>query len=84
MQWLFNGRAIHQDKNTRARAFDDNVCALEILEVTPETSGTYTAVAHNIYGDAHSSAEVSLATEGWFFRHKFSGFNEQHQLDDYF
>uniref|UniRef100_A0A914ZQD0 Titin n=1 Tax=Parascaris univalens TaxID=6257 RepID=A0A914ZQD0_PARUN len=62
VQWLFNGRAIHQDKSNRARAFDDNVCALEIFEVTPETAGTYTAVAHNIYGDAHSSAEVSLAT----------------------
>ncbi|KHN81711.1 Titin [Toxocara canis] len=63
VQWLFNGRAIHEDKNARARAFDDNVCALEIFEVTAETCGTYTAVAHNIYGDAHSNAEVSLVRQ---------------------
>ncbi|VDK50737.1 unnamed protein product [Anisakis simplex] len=60
VQWLFNGRAIHEDSSARSRAFDDGVCALEIANLTPERCGTYTAVAHNIYGDAHSNAEVSL------------------------
>ncbi|VDK27112.1 unnamed protein product [Gongylonema pulchrum] len=59
--WLLNGKAIrHDDDNARSRVFDDGICVLEILRVTAETCGTYTAVAHNILGDAHTSAEVSL------------------------
>lgn len=60
VQWLFNGRAIHNDSNIRIRAFDDNVCILQVLCVNKDSCGTYTAVAHNIYGDAHSSANVSF------------------------
>lgn len=67
IRWLFNGRAILQDDSIRGRIFDDGVCALEIAHVTPEACGTYTAVAHNIYGDAHTNAEVSLDTAGKFF-----------------
>uniref|UniRef100_A0A0N5ALN6 Myosin light chain kinase, smooth muscle n=1 Tax=Syphacia muris TaxID=451379 RepID=A0A0N5ALN6_9BILA len=58
VQWLFNGRAIHNNSNIRIRAFDDNVCTLQIARTSRDSCGTYTAVAHNIYGDAHSSANV--------------------------
>jgi hypothetical protein len=59
-----NGRAIHtNDANVAIRAFDDNICALEIKQFTKEWCGTYTAVATNVYGDAHSSADVNLAAK---------------------
>lgn len=38
--------------------FDDKTAVLEIPRVTEELCGTYTVVATNEYGDAHSSAEV--------------------------
>lgn len=61
MQWLFNGKAITDDTNIRIRSFDDNVCVLEVSRVTPKYCGIYTAVAHNIYGDAYSNAQLTIS-----------------------
>ncbi|VDO34212.1 unnamed protein product [Onchocerca flexuosa] len=63
IRWLLNGKAITQDDDRiRIRTFDDGVCIVEVSSVTSEYCGTYTAVAHNIYGDAHANAEVLLDT----------------------
>ncbi|VDN60787.1 unnamed protein product [Dracunculus medinensis] len=61
VQWLFNGKAITDDTNIRIRSFDDNVCVLEVSRVTPKYCGIYTAVAHNIYGDAYSNAQLTIS-----------------------
>ncbi|KAK6109169.1 Immunoglobulin I-set domain family protein [Brugia pahangi] len=62
IRWLLNGKAITQDDRIRIRTFGDGVCILEIIQLTADLCGTYTAIAHNIYGDAHANAEVSLET----------------------
>ncbi|VDM08832.1 unnamed protein product, partial [Wuchereria bancrofti] len=62
IRWLLNGKAITQDDRIRIRTFGDGVCILEIIHLTADLCGTYTAIAHNIYGDAHANAEVSLET----------------------
>ena len=61
--WLHNGRAIHNNENISTRVFDDNVTTLEILKCTAADCGTYTAVATNQFGDAHTSATVKLLTK---------------------
>ncbi|GMR58628.1 hypothetical protein PMAYCL1PPCAC_28823, partial [Pristionchus mayeri] len=58
--WLHNGRAIKEDAERRMRVFDDGVASLEIVNCGEALCGTYTAVASNVFGDAHSSAEVRL------------------------
>ncbi|VDK88198.1 unnamed protein product, partial [Onchocerca ochengi] len=63
IRWLLNGKAITQDDDRiRIRTFDDGVCILEVSSLTSEYCGTYTAIAHNIYGDAHANAEILLDT----------------------
>ncbi|VDN06567.1 unnamed protein product [Thelazia callipaeda] len=60
IQWLLNGKVIKTNAQKRIRTFDDGVSLLEILNITSESCGTYTALARNVYGDAHTSAEISL------------------------
>lgn len=65
--WLHNGRALAPGdlpSSVRIRAFDDNVCSLELDSVDAERTGTYTAVATNVYGTTHSSADVTVAGLG--------------------
>ncbi|EYC10055.1 hypothetical protein Y032_0057g2742 [Ancylostoma ceylanicum] len=58
--WLLNGRAIHNDSSYRCREAGGGDASLDIVAVTEQLCGTYTVVASNAFGDAHSSAIVSL------------------------
>uniref|UniRef100_A0A915PUX1 Uncharacterized protein n=1 Tax=Setaria digitata TaxID=48799 RepID=A0A915PUX1_9BILA len=60
IRWLLNGEPVIQSDGIHIRTFDDGVCTLEITHVTSEFCGTYTAIAHNNYGDAHTNAVVSF------------------------
>ncbi|EJD74527.1 CAMK/MLCK protein kinase [Loa loa] len=60
IRWLLNGKAIAEDDKIRIRTFDDGICVMEITRLKAELCGTYTAIAHNIYGNAHANAEISL------------------------
>ncbi|KAK0408269.1 hypothetical protein QR680_003864 [Steinernema hermaphroditum] len=59
VRWLFNGKAIHAGPEIETKK-EDNVYSLEIKEFSNKWCGTYTAIASNIYGDAHCSADVSF------------------------
>nr|CDJ96599.1 Immunoglobulin I-set and Fibronectin domain containing protein [Haemonchus contortus] len=58
--WLHNGRAIHSDSSYRRRSLDDGEACLDIPSVSQRLCGTYTAVATNPFGDAHSSAVLRI------------------------
>ncbi|VDM77539.1 unnamed protein product [Strongylus vulgaris] len=58
--WLQNGRAIRSDPSYCCRMTNDGIASLDITAVTEQYCGTYTAVASNAFGDAHSSAIVKL------------------------
>lgn len=58
--WLLNGKPVEYGQSFRSRAFDDGIATLEIVNVTKELCGTYTVVAFNQVGEAHSSAVVKL------------------------
>lgn len=60
VRWMHNGQEISNISSYRCRAFDDGISTLEIVAVTEERCGTYTAVASSPHGDAHSSAVIKL------------------------
>ncbi|TKR69840.1 hypothetical protein L596_021941 [Steinernema carpocapsae] len=59
VRWLFNGKAIHATPEVETKK-DNSVYSLEIKDFSNKWCGTYTAVASNVYGDAHCSADVSF------------------------
>lgn len=67
VHWLLNGKAI-ADGRIRIHKSHDGICVLEIVHLTTELCGIYTAVAHNIHGDAHADAEVTLDAIGKFIK----------------
>ncbi|WKY09394.1 hypothetical protein Q1695_002059 [Nippostrongylus brasiliensis] len=59
--WLHNGRAIHnEDPSYQSHAGSAGDASLNIPSVSDHLLGTYTAVATNPFGDAHSSADLKL------------------------
>uniref|UniRef100_A0A158Q7F2 Myosin light chain kinase, smooth muscle n=1 Tax=Elaeophora elaphi TaxID=1147741 RepID=A0A158Q7F2_9BILA len=64
IRWLLNGKSIEEDDRILMRTFDDGICELEIIHLTAELCGTYTAIAHNTYGDAQTNAKVALDAVG--------------------
>ncbi|KAJ1372373.1 hypothetical protein KIN20_034513 [Parelaphostrongylus tenuis] len=58
--WLHNGSAVHNNPCIRSRAYEDGSANLDIDVTTNELCGTYTAVATNPFGWAHSSALLKL------------------------
>ncbi|KAH7700895.1 TTN-1 protein, partial [Aphelenchoides avenae] len=60
--WLLNGKAIQPSSDVRMKDEKDEH-SLEITKFTAKWAGTYNAVANNVYGDAHSSCEVTLASK---------------------
>ena len=61
--WLLNGKAIQPSSEVRMSDANGEH-SLEITKFTAKWAGTYNAVANNVYGDAHSSCEVTLASKG--------------------
>ncbi|PIO76038.1 immunoglobulin I-set domain protein [Teladorsagia circumcincta] len=58
--WLHNGRAIHNGPSYRRQSLGEGEACLDIPSVSHQLCGTYTAVASNPFGDAHSSAVLKL------------------------
>ncbi|EPB67835.1 immunoglobulin I-set domain protein [Ancylostoma ceylanicum] len=58
--WLRDGKPLDYGETFRSRAFDDGIATLEIVNFTQQLCGTYTVVAFNRAGEAHSSAIVKL------------------------
>ncbi|KAK6753136.1 hypothetical protein RB195_012624 [Necator americanus] len=58
--WLLNGRAIHNDSRYNCHQGTNGTASLQIVAVTDQHCGTYTVVASNQFGDAHSSAVLKL------------------------
>ncbi|KAE9413053.1 hypothetical protein Angca_003753, partial [Angiostrongylus cantonensis] len=58
--WLHNGSAIHNNPCIRSRMTEDGSANLDIDVTTHDLCGTYTAVATNPFGWAHSSAVLKL------------------------
>ncbi|VDN26602.1 unnamed protein product [Cylicostephanus goldi] len=58
-RWLRDGQPVDAVR-CRSRAFDDGTATLEIAKMSEELCGTYTVVAVNSAGEAHSSANIRL------------------------
>lgn len=63
VKWLLNGKAIHQDTGAEMSKTGTNR-NLRIANFTKAWAGTYTAVASNLYGDSHCSADILLPVAG--------------------
>ncbi|CAD5224126.1 unnamed protein product [Bursaphelenchus okinawaensis] len=59
IQWLFNGSALVNSTQTIIQS-NDNTHMLAIRNVLTANAGVYTAIAKNIYGDIHCSAELTV------------------------
>ncbi|PIO73038.1 immunoglobulin I-set domain protein [Teladorsagia circumcincta] len=68
--WLHNGRAIQNGPSYRRQSLGDGEARLDIPSVSNPLCGTYTAVASNPFGDAHSSAELKLDQSAQQKRHR--------------
>ncbi|CAD5231988.1 unnamed protein product [Bursaphelenchus xylophilus] len=62
VQWLFNGSAVVESMLISASS-NDETHSLTIKNVTVANAGVYTAIAKNIYGDIHSSAELKVTKD---------------------
>lgn len=59
VEWLFNGRPLKTGHKFRP-VYDFDYVALDLLQVYPEDSGTYTCIAKNALGEAQTSASVQV------------------------
>lgn len=60
--WYRNDKLIKASRDFKP-SFDGYVATLEITEVFPEDAGVYVCKAHNVHGEASSSATVSVIGE---------------------
>uniref|UniRef100_A0A7E4UYK2 Muscle M-line assembly protein unc-89 n=1 Tax=Panagrellus redivivus TaxID=6233 RepID=A0A7E4UYK2_PANRE len=59
MRWLLNGKALKKDMDF-TKSKNNGRYTLAIAKFDKSWSGTWTAIATNIYGDSHCSAEITL------------------------